>query len=711
MRSPLRTLLSQAQLPVPFTGRTTSQRAWGRPSGQVAQMAAMGSVGTLFAIVSRLSNATAQVEWKLYRKGTAGGERTEVTAHAALDLWNRPNPFYPQQEFVETIQQHLDLTGEGWWVIARDPRSPIPLELWPVRPDRMTPVPDPDTFLRGYMYRAPGGEEVALELDQVIQLRMPNPLDPYRGMGPVQSILAELDAARYSAEWNRAFFLNSAQPGGIIKVDKRLGDAEFDELRTRWNESHRGVANAHRVAILEQGEWIDRKYTQQDMQFTALREQNRELIREAFGFPKPLLGSVDDVNRANAEAGEVVFARWLIVPRLARIKAALNNDLLPLFGPSAKGLEFDYESPVPEDEEAAARVLSSRAAAAGSLINGGVYGPEALALAGLPDAAFGQPGSNPDRELLIKLVTGAPLLAPLILPLLGFELPATQPAPTGGSTARHATRPVATWEDSVAHLRGTPLRNQDSDAELETIRADHQAALDQLMTAWDGVDEQWFDQVAEQVQAAADSGDTDFGGLELDTTQPTTVLRRALGSMAEQASARVVETAAKQGVTIEPPEVDPELTARLRIGQLRNAYGTELLEVARDVAAYLAASMATLAGAEAARQVGDGEPREGLGRRVVNYLRTLATWPRRDALGGALHQAQNTARLATMAAGPAATYTASEKNDANTCAECEDIDGTVFADLAASQAAYGTGGYSQCQGGGRCRGTVIASWP
>jgi hypothetical protein len=47
-------------------------------------------------------------------------------------------------------------------------------------------------------------------------------MDPYRGMGVVQTILVDLDATRASAEWNRNFFLNSAEPGGIVEVDRRL---------------------------------------------------------------------------------------------------------------------------------------------------------------------------------------------------------------------------------------------------------------------------------------------------------------------------------------------------------------------------------------------------------------------------------------------------------------------------------------------------------
>lgn len=433
-RTLLGSLMNRTTTPVPFASRAAT---YGRGflgynrSNATRQMQSYGSVGTLFAIVHRTSNATSQVEWKLYRKARSGlkADRTEVTSHAALDLWTKPNPFMPRQEFVEGTQQHVDLVGEGWWVIVRHPNFNIPLEMWYVRPDRMRPVPDPEVFLAGYMYTGPDGTEIALGLDDVIQLRMPNPMDPYRGLGPVQSLMTDLDSSRYSAEWNRAFFRNGAEPGGILEVDRRLDDDEFTELRMRWNEQHKGVGNAHRVAIAEGGlKWVDRKLSQRDMQFAELRAISRDEIRGAFGMPKFAVGDVDDVNRATAEASDDWFAKQLTVPRLERIKAALNHDLLPMYGATAQGLEFDYVSPVTGSAADEADVLSTKATAAKTLIDAGAYGPEVLAALDLPALSFGQPDANPDRELLIKLLTGAPLLAPLLLPLLGFDLTESQRA-------------------------------------------------------------------------------------------------------------------------------------------------------------------------------------------------------------------------------------------------------------------------------------------
>lgn len=397
MSSLLGALMNRA--PIPYVQRTAS--VFGGLLGGLnradpeAQLRAMGHVGTLFAVVDRIASGVSHVDWRLYRSplpGQPAEDRVEVTSHLALDVWRKPNPFMPQQEFLESITQHLELVGEAWWVVAGDERMRgVPLELWPVRPDRIEPVPSPTDFLTGYLYRSPDGEKIPLDLGQVIQLRRPHPCDPYRGIGAAQTLLAELDASRYSAEWNRNFFLNSAEPGGIIQVETRLGDDEFDEMVTRWNEQHRGVRNAHRVAVIEHGKYVPRAFSMRDMQFAELRAVTRDTILEAFGFPRPLLGITEDINRANAVAGEYVFSKWLLVTRLERIKQALNHEFLPLFGTTGRGVEFDYCSPVDSDSDTVNAERDSKVKALVSLVGAGFAETDVLEWLELPQLGYSRP--------------------------------------------------------------------------------------------------------------------------------------------------------------------------------------------------------------------------------------------------------------------------------------------------------------------------------
>ena len=152
-----------------------------------------------------------------------------------------------------------------------------PTELWSAQPDRMTPVPHPTEFLVGWDYRAPDGEVVHLNIDEVWPFQDPDPSNPYRGMSPIRPLMVDIDSARHGAEWNRNFFLNSAEPGGIIEASEGLTDDEFDDLARRWNEQHQGTRNAHRVAVIEHGKWVDRSFSMRDMQFTQLRDQSQGL--------------------------------------------------------------------------------------------------------------------------------------------------------------------------------------------------------------------------------------------------------------------------------------------------------------------------------------------------------------------------------------------------------------------------------------------------
>jgi HK97 family phage portal protein len=691
--------------PVAFTGRGAFSAFPNTRNDPTAQMKAMGANGTLFAIVNRTSNAVSQVDWKLWRKAKSGKpeDRTEVTSHLALDVWERPNPFMTRQEFVEIGQQHLDLTGEGWWVIGRNATlKAIPLELWPVRPDRMAPVPHVTDYLAGYVYTNPDGEKIPLRLDDVIFMRCPNPMDPYRGMGPVQAILTDLDSARYSAEWNRNFFLNSAEPGGIIEVDRRLGDDEFDELTSRWREQHQGVAQAHRVAILEQGKWVDRKFSQRDMQFAELRGVSREVIREAFGFPLPMLGTSQDVNRAAAEAGEYVFAKWLIVARLERWKQALNAEFLPMFGTAAGGLEFDYESPVPADAEADDRARESKANAALAYVTAGYTGDSVVEALDLPDALVWEKPEIPPQlgPGQIPRTHSDPSMSAPVAPG-DTRQPQPHHAVQDGHVRPYPDGALSTQDVPGSGARAQATSNQDQQAastpndDLQQVQDDWEAALAALLVAWATVTLAQRARIREQIRVAVNGHDVAaLAALTVDTDTGTETLTGAMVDMFDTAAGRMVNEAATQGVAVDLPAGE----------------NATIAPIATAVSALLSTSLANAAGREALRLYTPESDGSSVAASVDDHLANLSDAYLRDNLGGALTRAQNLGRLAALQGAPTATYYASEHLDNATCPPCRAIDGHRFASLVDATAAYGGGPYVACQGGSRCRGTMIAIW-
>lgn len=394
-----------------------------------------GLSGTLYGIISLLAESSATPAWKLYKKQPVDGrrrysttdqgsdQRIEVVQHPAIQLWNEPNGWHSGFEFREGAQQHQELTGETFWVLDTENALGVPTSMWYVRPDRMEPLPDPDDYLAGWIYNGPTGEQVPLRVDEVILEKRPDPLDPYRGAGPVASIMPNIQQQRYATEYQRNLFLNGADPGGIITVPNRLTDEQFDEVIDRWRESHRGVARAGHVGVLEDGmTWQGSASSNRDLEYSNLRLTNRDELREAWRIHKAMMGSSDDVNRANAQTAQEVFVAWQVISRLNRRRDTLNSKLLPLYGATGANVEFDYDDPSPVNAETASAELLAKAQSALALIQAG-YEPHAvLETVGLPDmdtSSAGVPVSGALEQSLRAVPAGS---AP--------ELPDASPTPT-----------------------------------------------------------------------------------------------------------------------------------------------------------------------------------------------------------------------------------------------------------------------------------------
>jgi len=319
----------------------------GVTTNKAQQLSTFNQVGWLFAVISRIAEAVASSEWQLYkRKGRNRKNWELIEDHPLMDLWDNPNPFLDRNIFFEVSQMYLELTGECPWLIVRG-GSGLPVELWPLRPDTVRPIRHPTEFITGYMYKM-GSFQTILQTEDIIHIKKPSPVDIYQGMSIIQALYPDLDADRYAAEYRRMFFNNSAEPGGILEFEQGLTDEQRDQTRRNWADHHKGTSKAHTVAIIERGKWVERKTSSKDMQWEQGRRFGRDTIIGAFGVPLSVMGIAEDVNRANAEAGEVSFGRWTVKPRLLRIQRAANTKLVPAFG---EDLRLIFDNPVPDDNE------------------------------------------------------------------------------------------------------------------------------------------------------------------------------------------------------------------------------------------------------------------------------------------------------------------------------------------------------------------------
>lgn len=308
--------------------------------------------GWVYGCVGVIADEIAGIDLKIYQ--IKKGEQIELEEHEALDVLYRANNAMTRFDLVNLSVQYLELTGEAPWFISYKDGKPDQIIL--LRPDRLTVLPGKDgEVIGGYKYRVYGDtgmKELDLEPHEVILLKYTDPDNPMRGKGPLQAAAMVVDLDNYAEKWNSQFFKNSAQPSAALKTDKTLSKDVRARLERKLKENYQGQDNAHKTIILENGLSFEKmSLSQKDMDFIEQQRFSRDKILAIFRVPRTALGITDDVNRANAEATDYVFAKRTIKPKMIRIVEQLNEFFLPLFGDKTEDLFFWFEDPVPQNTE------------------------------------------------------------------------------------------------------------------------------------------------------------------------------------------------------------------------------------------------------------------------------------------------------------------------------------------------------------------------
>jgi hypothetical protein len=99
----------------------------------------------------------------------------------------------------------------------------------------------------------PSGEKRVLRPEQVLHLRGLT-TDGVMGIAPITAMRSAVGLAKATEDYGGAYFGNGANPGVVLKHPAKFKDeAAYKRLKDGWEESHRGLDQSHRVAILEEG--------------------------------------------------------------------------------------------------------------------------------------------------------------------------------------------------------------------------------------------------------------------------------------------------------------------------------------------------------------------------------------------------------------------------------------------------------------------------
>ncbi len=301
--------------------------------------------GWVYFAIDKVAQRVGSINLELFQL-KSNGDLDQIEDHELLSLLYRANPTQTKFDLFYLTVMYLRIWGSAPWYLEKNGKRVI--NIWPMRPDllKINQSKD-DGSIIGYEYRV-GTKYETFDVDEVIYIRKPSPQNPLKGFSPLFAASLEIDADMAAAIWNRHVLENSAEPGGVLSTEGSLDDKQFERVKSQWQERYAGPTNAGRTAILEAGLKFEKiSQTQQELDFIESRKFNRDTILTMLGVPKALV-IADDVNRANAETAERVFAKETVEPIMRLIIDQLNEFFVNQF---EDNLWLDFESPVNQDRE------------------------------------------------------------------------------------------------------------------------------------------------------------------------------------------------------------------------------------------------------------------------------------------------------------------------------------------------------------------------
>lgn len=314
-------------------GRTTS----GKPVNERTAM----QTTAVYACVRILAEAVASLPLHVYEYQDDGGKKLVHDHPLYYLLHDEPNPEMSSFVFRETLMSHLLIWGNAYAQIIRDGAGRV-LGLYPLLPDKMEVQRD-DKGNIYYVYSRNSDENPTFKEYGNIKLKAEDVLhipglgfDGLIGYSPIAMAKNAVGMTLACEEYGASFFANGANPGGVLEHPGVLKDPS--KVRESWNSVYRGVSNAHKIAVLEEG----MKYQQigippEEAQFLETRKFQINEIARLYRIPPHMVGDLDKSSFSNIEQQSLEFVKYTLDPWVIRWEQSLQRSLLL---PGEKGKYF-----------------------------------------------------------------------------------------------------------------------------------------------------------------------------------------------------------------------------------------------------------------------------------------------------------------------------------------------------------------------------------
>ena len=261
------------------------------------------------------------------RRHLAGGGYLRVLNHPLTRLFRRPNRWQTWFEFIGYAVSSICLRGNAFIVVERD-QDANPIELVPIAPDRCTIMLTDEGELWYRINSRRLGYGLLVPPDDMIHVKNIS-LDGYVGISPIAVAQDVIGLALATQQHGGILFRQGGQIGGVISHPGKLSKEAGDRVANSWRETHAGVQNAHKVAILEEGMSFEKiAMTNEDSQFLETRRFQVVDICRLYGVPPQRLGELDKATLNNIEQQNQQYVDSALKPTARSLEMLFDHHLL-----------------------------------------------------------------------------------------------------------------------------------------------------------------------------------------------------------------------------------------------------------------------------------------------------------------------------------------------------------------------------------------------
>lgn len=284
-----------------------------------------------FASVRNPAEDLATLPLITYRRLGETKRERDPDFHLYPILHDMPNEEMDSVQFIEMLQAWLMIRRNAYAEIQRT-NGGVPVGLWPIPSNRVSvervkgeliyritlTEPDPVT----------GAYHVYLDRSRIFHLKAFT-LDGVLGESTITMHQEAIGLALALDRYGAAFFGNDATPNGVYEVPGTLSDEAYARMKKELEDPSRGIEQAHRVKLLEQGmKFHETSVPNDKAQFIDSKRYSTEQMARINRVPPHKIGDLSRSTNNNIEHQGIDYVISSIRPWAVRWEKAIYTQLL-----------------------------------------------------------------------------------------------------------------------------------------------------------------------------------------------------------------------------------------------------------------------------------------------------------------------------------------------------------------------------------------------